>query len=751
MRRACVLVLLFSATLGFGQQLTISGLVTDLNGRPVQGALITPAGGRTVLSNADGRFGGVQVTAPATLRVEAAGFYPERLEITSSAPVSISLTPRSVVREEMTVIAPRLAIASETNPAAIALVGAATIESQPRAVAADEALKAVPGVKVDNQANGERVHLSMRGQGILTGRGVRGIEVLLDDIPLNDPSGFVADLFDVDWSSVAEMRVVRGPVAFLYGGGSSGGVIDLRLREGEEITHGGLWSSGGSNGFYKTHADVGGRAGSLPCFLSLSRTAGDGYRQHTRFWGDNLIGKATLVNRPDFRLHALFLGTGYFNQNAEGLNLGWLAQDRRMANPDALTFNEYQKTMRFTGALSGDWRITAEQRLSFKFFARRTRYDEPVPSSVAHRSTAAPGGSAQYDVRGRAAGSRHQFSIGTDVDGQFADEHRHPNLGNAIEGDALLSNQSIRQSRFAGYAAEQVSLGERASLLLGVRFDRVANRLEDHAQAGGLNLSGERVFTRATGRAGVSWNAGKGVLLYTSWGQGFLPPATEELYANPAALGGFNMSLTPARSWGVEGGARGSVGTRVFFDASLFRLDTRDDFERYRMSNRPLETFYRNAGRSRRYGLETSLRWLPTSRITLSGAYTYSHFRYTQYDSFTYGSNLKGNWLPNSPAQQLQAEGTVDLRRGLLVTAETQAFSRAFVDATNVPFIDGYGLVNMRLSKNWQKGRTYGTVFVAGKNLTATRYIAFTEPDPDGNSYQPGPEREVFVGLQVRF
>jgi len=29
--------------------------------------------------------------------------------------------------------------------------------------------------------------------------------------------------------------------------------------------------------------------------------------------------------------------------------------------------------------------------------------------------------------------------------------------------------------------------------------------------------------------------------------------------------------------------------------------------------------------------------------------------------------------------------------------------------------------------------------------------MAFTEPDPDGNSYQPGPGREGFLGLTVTF
>ncbi len=56
----------------------------------------------------------------------------------------------------------------------------------------------MPGVKVDNQADGERVHLSIRGQGILTETGIRRIKVVLDGLPLNDPTGFAPDLFDVD-------------------------------------------------------------------------------------------------------------------------------------------------------------------------------------------------------------------------------------------------------------------------------------------------------------------------------------------------------------------------------------------------------------------------------------------------------------------------------------------------------------------------------------------------------------------------
>jgi len=78
------------------------------------------------------------------------------------------------VRSEIVVTAPRIEIPLDENPAATTVVGEPVLAVMPRAVAADEALKLVPGVKGDNQLNGEKVHLSIRGQGLLTERGIRG-------------------------------------------------------------------------------------------------------------------------------------------------------------------------------------------------------------------------------------------------------------------------------------------------------------------------------------------------------------------------------------------------------------------------------------------------------------------------------------------------------------------------------------------------------------------------------------------------
>src|SRR5512142_283629 len=91
---------------------------------------------------------------------------------------------------EVIVSAPRMRIPLREIPFSTSIVTSDVKETLPRSIAIDEPLKLVPGVKVDNQANGSRIHMSIRGQGILSERGIRGIKILLDEIPINDPTGF---------------------------------------------------------------------------------------------------------------------------------------------------------------------------------------------------------------------------------------------------------------------------------------------------------------------------------------------------------------------------------------------------------------------------------------------------------------------------------------------------------------------------------------------------------------------------------
>jgi len=654
--------------------------------------------------------------------------------------------------ENITITAQRVEVPLKDVAGAVTIVNSDELKDMARGISADEALKLVPGVSIDNQANGERLHISMRGIGILTETGIRGIQILLDGLPLNDPSGFAPDFFDVDWSQVQKIEVLRGPMAMLYGGGSSGGVINIITRDGGPAPASGgadVWD--GSNNFWKAESEVGGTKGDLNYHFSLSRDMGDGWRVHTKFFGDNIYGKIHWNPSKDFHLTYIASYTGFYSENPEGLNAAQLAQDPTQPNPDALTYNEFQNTHRITNGLTGDWKLADDHNLNFMFLYRHWNWEESVPSSVDHRFYDQPQGSLKYDFTAGAGTLKNDLSVGADINHQDIKDWSHPNLGAAQEGPEYTSNQNIYQRSTGLFLMDRLELNPVWGLFGGTRWDKITNDLTDHLQADGLNLSGSADFKKTTSRLGITFNPATEFGLYADWAQGFLPPATEELYANPNAIGGFNTNLVPATSKGEEMGARGIVGEAFSYDVALFYFNTDNDFERYRIESRPLETFYGNAGHSRREGAEVSLTYVPVSPLTFRLAYTYNDFKYTEYQSLTYG-NATGNVVPNSPKNEGYLDAEYIPIKHLRLGASVEYRSKWFVDPTNVAFCDGYTLLHARVAYQIiSKGASSVEIMVYGQNLTNKQYVGFSEPDPDGNSYQPAPGRQWFGGLHFTF
>jgi len=564
-----------------------------------------------------------------------------------------------IEKYKIVVTAPRVEIPLIQVPASTTVIESSILRTMPRTIAIDEAMKLVPGVKVDNQANGERVHISIRGEGILTERCTRGIRAMVDGIPLNDPSGYVSDFYDIDWSTVRRIEVLRGPASAFYGSSSSGGIINILTKEGgPEPFSGEIGLIRGTFGLKKGRAGIGGTIGIINYYISGSTLAGDGYREHSAYNADNIWSKFTFTLNPSAKITAVIGWTNFFNENPEGLNLDWFRANpkvlRRKANPDAYTFNEYQKTERATIGLKAFIGIGPNLDINVSAYYRNTKYKESVPSSVIHRALDTPGFSLQINYKSELWKFKNNLSLGLDYACQAIDEFRHPNLGNAIEGPELLADQNMYQTGIGIFLLDRIELSSEWGLIGTIRFDKVTNELIDHLKAGGIDLSGKVTYKRVTGRIGLTWNPFSNFGLYVNWGTGFLPPGTEELINNPYSYGGYNTKLVAATSCGEEIGIRGVLGHSLSYDVVFFHLNTKNDFGRYRIPSRPLETFYGNVGSTRRYGIETFIGWFPTRAFNLQVAYTYSHFKYITVDTLT-GEKLSGTWVPNIPKHQLYA------------------------------------------------------------------------------------------------
>jgi iron complex outermembrane receptor protein len=677
----------------------------------------------------------------ATMNIYSQGIYKVQDENAESD------TIRKFNFSNLVITAPRYQMPLKEYVSSVSIAGDNAIKTQPRNISAEEMLRFVPGVRIDNQANGEKIHLSIRGQGILVEKGLRGIKVLLDGIPLNDPTGLAPDLFDVDWTAVQSVEVLRGPSGSLYGSSGNAGVLNITTESGGNKPFGGkVFFSGGSNNFWKGFGEISGSdMKTIDYRVSYSRTAGDGYREHSAFAGTNLSDKITWHPVDNLTITQVFFLSDYFRENAEGIPLEMVNQDPKLPNPDAIPMNEYQHTKRMTGGMTANYVINDQNSFSLMGFIKNSTYIEPGSKFIWHNTYESPGGSAQYNFNLNFPSWKNTISLGVDYLTQTINQYQVKNLGLAKEDSTLQSNQSIYQEGYGVFLIEKLQVLRNLNFLLSFRYDNIKNELSDKLNDP-LDLSGSANFDKFTSRFGASYSFGDAFTLFANWGQGFLPPSTEELSSNPANPGGFNNNLEPATSNGVDIGGRLTAFDFLYCDLTLFYLQTDNDFDRYRIEERPLETFYRNAGSSERYGAEIYATANLLDNLNLQVAYTYSHFKYTDPEA------LDGNWLPNSPEHQLSFDIAYKPIKKLTIGLGADINSKWYIFSDNPNLTqDGFQLINARVAYDLNIFGTNCQIAVFGKNLSDQKWMAFTEPDPDGNSYQPGPGREFFGQINIKF
>ena len=693
----------------------------------------------------------------------------------------VSDSVKMIKLEEVLVTANRLPILLKNNPGSVSIVTPEILSIMPKTAGAEEALRLIPGVRIDNQHDGERVHVSIRGQGILTERGLRGIGVLIDGIPVNDPSGFAPDLYDVDWGTVNKIEVLRGPSASLYGGGGAAGVLNITTNDGGPKPIGGeLNQTIGSNGFKKSLIQIDGSGNVIDYRISYSRTDGDGYRDHQAFWGNKLYEKINFNPSKKLSITQIISHTDYFQQNPEGLNIGQF-DNLRQANPDANPFNEYQKTNRTTIGFHGKYKFNDIQDVEITAYLRSWDYKETSNKDAEYRDITNPGTSVQYNLHLNSGKIKNDISIGVDLKWQNIDLYKLQSAANPlrkesldetnIETDSLLANQIISQRSLGAFALYKLEIGK-FNLIGSIRYDAMNNELTNKMLASDTAKTAKN-FKNVSARAGASYSINEAVTMFLDWSHGFMPPSTEELSSNPVGYSGFNTHLVPATSNCSEIGIRGFYDEKLSYEITGFIMNTENDFFRFKQSGRGnQEVFYGNAGNSKRYGIETFVSYQILKNLSLQVAYTFADYKYVSsvidpvYSDPAYvltSPPAAGQWLPNSPKNQLYSEIVYSINKRFKLSLATEyqskwaiytdpkAYNGELDPAIYQNWQEGFNLFHARVSYSLNIGKINGECSIFIRNLTAAKYMAFTEPDPDGNAYHPGPAREFFGNIKIRF
>ncbi len=196
----------------------------------------------------------------------------------------------------------------------------------------------------------------------------------------------------------------------------------------------------------------------------------------------------------------------------------------------------------------------------------------------------------------------------------------------------------------------------------------------------------------------------------------------------PAEPRADELYYRPEQTWQYEAGAHLNLfGGALQMDAACFLMNTKDQqLARFARSGMGRTTV--NAGRSRSYGAELSLRAaLWRDRLALAAAYGYTHAAFTRYDAGD-GADYTGRRVPYAPEHTFSA--SADVRQplsGCFVRALTAGVAvagagRIWWDETNTFCQPFYATLSARIGVELPAGVE---VELWGRNLTDARYDTF--------------------------
>ncbi|CAM3951967.1 TonB-dependent receptor [Vreelandella rituensis] len=652
----------------------------------------------------------------------------------------------------ITISAPRLERSLYDTPAAVSVLTREEIQRGRQGVRLDEALVRVPGMFLqnrDNFAQGQRI--SSRGFGARGTFGIRGLHIRVDGIPYTLPDG-QAQIDAVDLDSVERIEVIRGPSSVLYGN-AAGGVLDITTGDGRKMRYSPLVKlQSGSDDFKKLSLRQGGESGNWVHSISVSALDYDGYRQQSA------VDKRLLNAQVGYRLGDDRTLTALVNlldmptaEDPSALTLEEAAENPRQARDVAVALDAGQEVAQQLIGLRYADRGFIGGELELQGFLSRRDFEQQLPfpgSSLIDYERLYYGGGANYTGATTLGDRPLRYITGIDLARQEDDRGRH-----AVDGRgrviARTADEQQKATAAGVFLQSELGLTEALELSAGLRHDQVRMNIDDRFLEDGRDDSGERTFREWTGSLGLSYRYHLNHQAYATIGNAFETPTFTE-FARPDGGGGFNPQVEPQSALNREAGLRGNFSNGIYYELVTFSVDVDDELIGFEADDG--RTYYENAGKTSRDGIELSLDWSPSLAWRLTSALTLADYRF---DRFTDGDrDVAGNRLPGQPRQVWHNSLTWYGDGERFATLETQYTGDYYAENANEVAVDDHWVVNLRGGDAWRLGGgdTRLALNLGIRNLLEEAYFENVRINAfGGRFYEPAAGRTFYAGLALGF
>lgn len=669
--------------------------------------------------------------------------------------------------QTMVVTAAPTTVSELDTPAAVSVVNGDEMRQAAPRVNLSESLGAVPGLQVQNRQNyAQDLQLSIRGFGSRSTYGVRGLRIYVDGIPATMPDG-QGQTSNIDIGSVDTIEVLRGPFSALYGN-SSGGVINVTSQTGTQPPTVEASSYYGSFGTWhygmKATGAVGdgSHAGDVDYTVSTNRFTTHGYRDHSGA-RKNLANARLGVRINDVSKLTLLLNSVDIKANDAGGLTADEWRDNPRQSPRGDQYNTRKNTRQTQAGLHYERQLSAQDDLSVMMYAgeRETTQFQSIPRAPQLKPSHAGG---VIDL------TRHYQGIDTrlthrgellvpvtltaGLDYENMSERRKgyenfvmvngaPQYG---EQGALRRNERNLMWNVDPYLQTQWQLTDKLSLDAGVRYSSVWFDSNDYyITPGNGDDSGDASYHKWLPAGSLKYALTDAWNVYLSAGRGFETPTINELSYRSDNQSGLNFGLKPSTNDTVEIGSKTRIGNGLF-TAALFQTNT--DNEIVVDSSSGGRTSYKNAGKTRRQGMELGLDQQFGESWRLKAAWTWLDATYRT--NVCDDASCNGNRIPGIARNMGYASFGYQPEQGWYAGSDIRYMSDIMANDENTAKAPSWTVVGLTTGYKWSYGRMDMDLFGRIDNLFDREYVgSVIVNESNGRYYEPAPGRNYGIGMNL--
>lgn len=688
----------------------------------------------------------------------------------------------TIALDKLSVTATKVQRATKDVTQSIDVVDEKDIEDK-NIIFASDAINSIPGVIAENSTNSSSPRLIIRGAGLKARYGVREIMVIKDGVPMTDPDSFTR--FDyIDMQDVKAVEVQKGPGS-IAAANAVGGVVQLITKSvfdenQNRIKLGfGTEQSSQSNIKYAKAIDENN-------FMSVNFST----TKNENNWRKN--------NKVDSLQFGLKYGHIFDDDATLESELAYTESNVDLsASMTEAEFNIFKSTGK-QGDTSSAWQHSSrDSKILFfnsklekelgdltlkpRFYINAWEHFHPVTAMIndsdnnivlgtdlennyAHKlfdqeATLVFGLTAKQDrTRDSKKYTYKDYSVTGPTTGAFGSRNYTISSTLSNERGDLANTEDSTATLYGAYVQESFKPNEKTLVDLSLRVDRVSfdvdgNEILQYNWGGSAFTSAntyytgdgaysiDEAYTLVSPKLGISYALSDTHSIYSSIASANQAPTDNELKANKTNNKG---TLKKTTSVNYEVGLK-ARDEKYSYDIALYQNDITDEVT---ATKDGFLTYYQNAGKTQKRGLELTGTYHLNHELSLGASYAYSYYKFKSFmEEGTY--NRANNYLPYIPQHKYSIFTSLSLNNGFKARVEAKSSGSYYMDNANTEKYSGYDFVTDMMLGYSKKNHT---IQLNVNNVFDKHYASEVQKDISGvKTYKASAPRSAMITYNYKF